>query len=545
MDDESIDVSEEAAAAAPAEETTGEPSYRRQAIVVIHGMGEQRPVETLNAFSAVIAGGEPFHSRPMRLGDAFDSRMHVVPRSPRTNGVRAPFDAQTDIVEYHWAHLMTGNRLDDLWPTFRKMMFPVTGAVQTAVSIALVVVLVLSSGWLLGDLPVPAGAPPWMPWALAIAAGILLLVLLLPNVPPGLIGMWFIVWLLAGALAWVLREVPAVREAAVPTVATALAGGVTSIAIVAYLVGRVLPGWLVRLFVDVVRYLDTSPRSYAVRHDIRKGIVDLLDDLQRSGRYSRIVVVAHSLGSYIAYDAISYLWTIRNDRAVLEDDDPDVRVLEEAARSLSDGWSNVRRWAIRREWEARASARRAYREAQRKVWIRARERGHPWIITDLVTFGSPMAFADRLFTRDYAEFADRVSRRELVTCPPAAETESPGEFRLMWRSRRGDSRLHEAAPFALVRWTNLWFPARWGFFGDWFGGGLARLYGPGVEDVRLDAAGLVSRIPGYAHVAYLHGVRGPAAPGSFAAAFREAMDLHSASWLPPAPAVRADASPSR
>jgi hypothetical protein len=57
------------------------------------------------------------------------------------------------------------------------------------------------------------------------------------------------------------------------------------------------------------------------------------------GRYSRIVVIAHGVGTYISYDALTVLWA-----------DP-------------------------------------------------RRQGNPWRITDFVTVGSPMALADFLIAR--------------------------------------------------------------------------------------------------------------------------------------------------
>jgi hypothetical protein len=52
-----------------------------------------------------------------------------------------------------------------------------------------------------------------------------------------------------------------------------------------------------------------------VRRQIRKGMVELLVKLHQAKiyrqqpRYQRIIVVAHSLGAFIAYDGISYLWS--------------------------------------------------------------------------------------------------------------------------------------------------------------------------------------------------------------------------------------------
>lgn len=523
---------------------THEPPYRRQAIVVIHGMGEQRPVETLNEFSRVITNGGRFHSRPTKIADAYEARVHVVPRSePGDDGRRRPFDTQTDVFEYHWAHLMQGNRLDDLWPTVRRMMFPVTGVVTTMFAVILLVVLVLGIIWQAGFLPTPPYFSAPVPIVLICVAGAGLLVVLLPSVPPGLIGLWLIIWAAVVGLAWAFMTIPAVRnlealESPAALVTAVLAGSASSIAIIAYLVSRVLPGWLVKSFVDVVRYLDTSPRSYAARHEIRKGIVDLLDGLQQSGKYSRIIVTAHSLGSYIGYDAISYLWTVRNEKFTLVQ--ADVDTIEDAATALQAGWTGRKGFTFRKRWEDLAEHRATYRTAQRELWRKLQSGGHPWIITDFVSFGSPMNFADRLFTRSWKEFDDRIDRREIVTCPPVSEvahgvaSDGRDRVRLTWGREGSKRRLHEAAPFAVVRWTNLWYPARVGFFGDWFGGPLARLYGPGVEDVRLDRASGASRIPGYAHAVYLRegshsGDR--RRPGSFGVAFEQALDLCSAAWL--------------
>ncbi|GAA1061804.1 hypothetical protein [Agromyces bracchium] len=550
----------EAVTGGPAPNGAKRPQRHRQAIVVIHGMGEQRPVETLNAFSTMIANGSPFHSRPSKVGD-YEARMHVIPPTqPGDGGEGAEFDVQTDIYEYHWAHLMQGNRLDDLWPTFRRVMFPVTGIMRAVIGVALLGLIVLGLAWASGVLVAPT---PWAAPALIAASAIAVLALMLPLVPPGLIGLWVVVWAAVFALVWAFMAVPAVRHLAtfdspIALIGALFAGSASAIAVVAYLASRVLPGWLVKSFVDVVRYLDTSPRSYDARHEIRKGIVDLLQGLHDSDKgYSRIIVAAHSLGSYIGYDAISYLWTVRNERFTL--DPADVADLESAAADLHRGWAGRTRFDFARRWERLARVRDAYRDAQRRVWRTQREAGHPWLITDFVTFGSPMNFADRIFTRSWAEFDDRIARRELVTCPPVSERATAenrgltaeGRTGLIWPATGSRKRrLHEAAPFAVVRWTNLWYPARYFFFGDWFGGPLARLYGPAVEDVRLDHASAASRIPGYAHAVYLReGTRSRPVdlrrPGSFGVAFERALDLRSLTWLPARPVRTASSATSR
>jgi len=194
--------------------------------------------------------------------------------------------------------------------------------------------------------------------------------------------------------------------------------------------------------VDVARYLDTSPYSYAARRAIRGGLVDLLHALH-DGRYSRIVVVAHGVGTYISYDALTAFW------------------------------------AQTHGLHARPSA-----------WQDLRDQGNPWRITDFVTVGAPMALADLLLTRPTLasgfKKSDAVCRRELferlvrrgvlVRCPPRSES-LPVDRNAVLGSH---------SPFAVTRWTNLWFPVvRGELRGDWFGGALRPLFGPGIRDIEI------------------------------------------------------------
>lgn len=166
---------------------------------------------------------------------------------------------QTEIFEYHWSYMMTGNRLGDLLPTsFRLLRRPV---------------------W-----KVPAGMR-----FLRVLARLLLIGLVVTLVVLKRNGVIFEEFTVAG----VLKSVAA--SSAIVAAVTAVAGWLSS--------------WFTSSFVDVVRYLDTSPRSYEARRAIRGGMVELLRASQDDGPYSRVVVVAHSLGAYIAYDAITSLWT--------------------------------------------------------------------------------------------------------------------------------------------------------------------------------------------------------------------------------------------
>jgi hypothetical protein len=144
----------------------------------------------------------------------------------------------------------------------------------------------------------------------------------------------------------------------------------------------------------------------------------------------------------------------------------------------------------------------AFQDGQFALWQDLRRQGNPWRITDFVTIGAPLALADLLVTRpglvngfkksDKAErrtlFDALVRRGALVRCPPRTETQPvEGDERQANYGVVGSGPrevLGSQAPFAVTRWTNLWFPVvRGGLRGDWFGGELRPLFGPGIRDV--------------------------------------------------------------
>lgn len=81
----------------------------RQAAVIVHGTGEQRPLEPASRFIGVAippkpdhAGPEPsFLSRPDSVASAYESRRFPVPPHSE-NGMEKR--AQTEFFEYHWSH---------------------------------------------------------------------------------------------------------------------------------------------------------------------------------------------------------------------------------------------------------------------------------------------------------------------------------------------------------------------------------------------------------------------------------------------------------
>jgi hypothetical protein len=241
---------------------------------------------------------------------------------------------------------------------------------------------------------------------------------------------------------------------------------------------------------DAARYLRPHPSNIAHRQAIREAGVSLLEKLHQGGRYDRIVLLGHSLGSVIAYDIVTHAWTRMNTahRSPGHPSFKDVIAIE-LAQAKPDPNVNVQ-------------------DLQHAAWRRLRANTQPWLVTDLVTLGSPLTYADFLLVRDRHEFERATKERVLPTCPPVTEHESAsGHDRMTFdRSYRqpvtGVSQtfvvFHHAAPFAVTRWTNLYFTTRlFGLAGDIIGGPIGPKLGPWVRDVPLHSTGLGSTHTSY------------------------------------------------
>ena len=328
----------------------------RTAVVVVHGMGEKRPLETFEGFVKTALhprnGGWDYSPGPTEITDYYEARRFNSP--------------QADFFEYHWPYLMTADKFAGVAPTALRLFLRRAS-----------------------------------------------------NVPDALLGAWRLVWASILAALLVVPVLFISGYALNSDVPVWIIGLVTSAVVLIFWFGlyrmmaRALVNKKTAPLVDSARYLDPSPYSYVGRRAIRHGLVNLLDDLHER-EYERIAVVAHGVGTYIAYDALTAFWAKKRSR-----------------------------------------------------------------ITDFVTIGAPLSLADLLMTRPSLssglKASDGARRRELfgglvrrgvvVECPPDAAPESP---------------------FAVTRWTNLWFPViRGSRQGDWFGGELSPLFGAGVRDIAV------------------------------------------------------------
>ena len=316
----------------------------RTAVVVVHGMGEKRPMETFDGFVRTALhphGGKwDYQPRAAEVTDTYEARRLVA-------------RGDIEFFEYHWPFLMTAGKYAGVAPTALRLFLRRPG-----------------------------------------------------NVPDALLGIWRQVWVVVLAVL-LLIPILFVSGYALNSDVPAWIIGLTISAVVLIFwfglyraLARALVNKKTAPLVDSARYLDPSPPSYAARRAIRGGLIDLLRDLHEDD-YPRIVVVAHGVGAYIAYDALTLFWA------------------------------------------------------------QTRKQGKPWYITDFVTVGAPLVLADLLFTRppllSGAKSSDGTLRRELfdtlvrrgvlVECPPENGQPSSPFAATRWTnlwfpvargSRRGD-----------------------------------------------------------------------------------------------------------
>ena len=209
---------------------------------------------------------------------------------------------------------------------------------------------------------------------------------------------------------------------------------------------------------DAARYLSPTPANVAVRQAIRSAAVDLLEGLHDDPtwrRYHRIILVGHSLGSVIGYDALTHLWQRRHHP-------PDTQPLKCGEQPILKKYERI--------LEDPTSMTDKPRELQSALWREQRDIGIRWKITDFVTLGSPLAHAAFLMAENKDELKDRLRQREYPSCPPQANDARDSQYgKSLLKTKTHCDLLHHAAPFACTRWTNLYFDR------DFIGGPIKNL----------------------------------------------------------------------
>jgi hypothetical protein len=419
---------------------------KKQAVVLIHGIGEQRPMATLWKLVHTVWSREPrddgktraVFSEPDDLSGIFELRR--LSTNENIHGKR------TDFFEFYWAHLMYGNDFGHVVRWLARLALRNRSEVPQ---------------WLM---------KPWM-W---LQAPLVLAVLV------------FAVFAIAVLHALIMQR---------PT---------QFLFEVSMFILIVWAGLLVadKLFLspvvgDAARYLSSNPGDIQRRQEIRKKGLDLLEDLHRCGKYDRIILVGHSLGGVIGYDMLMHMWGRRHRR---------MDQCVDLALAIKEAEAAGAELLLRADDETHAR----WRRAQRAVFDALRVGADPhWIISDFVTLGAPLAHAQTLMAETMKEFQAALERREHAANPPQFEAFANGVKRFSYcRSygRADDAEAeprapHNGAVFCAVRWTNIYFPAEGILRGDLVGGPAGPVFGPGVIDTPARAPKYKGWTP---HLQYFH-----------------------------------------
>jgi hypothetical protein len=445
----------------------------RQAVLLIHGIGEQRPMETLRSFVGAFLEPGSYHSKPDLLSATFEMRRLKLrklessdPKIPNLN----PDWPETDFYEYYWAHQMYGTTIAHIFSWLWRVLTQGVGVLKT-------------------------GGPrvhKRLRW-------------LVPAV-------WMLV--LAGIAAALIFAVKQLTE---PSRLTVGVGVAVLVVVWGWLRGPLL-GKLTDIAGDAARYLDINPKNITRRYDIIRGGVDILRKLhtehdergdEKEGaevmyRYGRVVLVGHSLGSVIAYDILKHYWQEVNGK--MKVDPAQFAAIESFeggnGKAPAEGLPPHEN-AMKFRGDQYAAWLYLNRDKPAGVtmpFVKDRDAPHDarWLISDFVTLGCPLTYAPLLMAKSVEDLTSMIALRELPVCPPDRSKHlNPGRFtvRLSAEIERivDFDVLPQSAQFATVRWTNFFF------HNDPIGGPLACIFGKGVDDHELRGPTLR---PITAHIGY-------------------------------------------
>ncbi|MEM9999589.1 MAG: hypothetical protein AAF940_01800 [Pseudomonadota bacterium] len=571
----------------------------KQAVVIIHGMGEQRPMETLRSFVEAVwrtdpgiyphgdaPTGDPQTPYPtwsdQDLPVTLDNHAWLAPDTKTGSselhrmttgeaevcvadgdpsvcdagdGSQCEFGSyRVDFFELYWADIMAGSTLSHLraWVTGLLLRWPhqvprdvlaawiiiwVSLIIFVLVSLVLTPSVLSSLGLMSKETAtaIAAALPGWLTSAFDM--------LRIEIVPPPARDTAYYVCLvvLAGIFLWLARRM---RNAAIDNgfltrrgfhrdhpqrmrrlgssfllafflfIATAVwlaysrdtvfsIYWATVISTAILVLAVIVNAFVVPYFGDVARYVqattDTVSKRAAVRDRGMKLLralhnVDAKGDPVKAGAndYGRVTLVAHSLGSIIAYDILLQFWA---EQGPAKKDLPDnvTDALQALAKKLEDEPEPFREPLKRPDAASLHAFQHEYRALQGKVIEAMAAADHPWLITDFITLGSPLTHAEFLIAHNRGRFEKLIRERLMAMCPPYPFED--GKVAVFYENREGKKRLHHATPFACIRWTNI-FDRRNRFvnlLGDMISGPLRENFGDGIveEDVTIKRRGFI------------------------------------------------------
>lgn len=430
-------------------------SNKKTAVVVIHGIGNQYPMETTREFVESLKDDtDILYSSPDREANFYETRRLSLGKK------------KTDFYEFYWANLISEPSFSDLFNWIRKLMFfkaPSQRAKLLLQILRIVIVLV--------------------------------------------------VFLLIYAIHTDLTT--SLTEKLIP----ASYAGITTVVIflLVKVVMPMLNSKASQTIGDAVKYLNPSPKNIESRFKIREKGISLLkklhDKKDENGDplYGRIVIVGHSLGSIVGYDVINYLWHdylaeyAPNQLPIVQP------ILKKITKIIVQQHKEQEKG--NKEYQFPLEE---YQQLQAQLFEELKSLGNPWLISDFVTIGSPLCHGDYIMSKDYDEFDRRTNYREISLNPPKIEVKlSEGKIVKDYtkaiaypatipvtvnqnRTKENIKLINHSSHFAFIKWNNLYFT------NDLVGGNLGYYFGNGIKNTELKPVGKWYRkyLPFFSHTNY-------------------------------------------
>jgi len=411
---------------------------KRQAVVLIHGIGEQRPIITLRSFVESVAEylkamklARPdevlFWDKPDTDSGNYETRKLTM-RQGRNHST-------TDFYEFYWAHHMRNTNYAHIKDWVQRVIFRRPGGVS-------------------------------------------------PRLLPVFIFLWLMTLIAlvpAGYFTYKYGFTNIFQKVA--TISTGL---------IATFILAFFTKLLFNYLGDAARYLDPSPGNILERRNIRMEGISLLKRLHESGKYDRVILVGHSLGSVIAYDLVKFLW---NEYYKSFDPDKFYAVLSGPDKSQLDLLESSETTS---KLLAEDNANLAdFQAAQQQSYDYLKSIGNKWLITDLITIGSPLTHAGHLFVYEKGLFEKLKEQREYPTCPPRFQ--KPDTTNIVKSENFSIEGVehpftvkhyNHSSPFAVTKWTNIYYAS------DYIGGPLQGVFGKGIKDIPVSKRNYIPIYPG-------------------------------------------------
>lgn len=413
-------------------------SNKRIAVVTIHGMGEQSPMDTLRGLVQSLKGDGVLLNQPDTVSKSYELRRYSYFED----------SSKYDFYEYYWANLIHEK---GIWNVIRWLKYLICKPFS--------------------EVPKRLRAPYF---AICLVAFILISYIgyLVLSISP--------VFKIDHACNLKFLGIESVQLKPL-------------LFFIVMLIMLLIASQLNLYFGDVVNYTIPELRNINEREAIRKKGITLFKSIidrqnpNGSPYYDKVMVLAHSLGTIIAYDILKIIWAERHNKISLHD----------AAELIK--FDNLSKEALKNR---DISQYQQLQDELREILL-AQNTQKYWNVSDFITLGSPLSHANYLLVDSQNIFNERVTELEFPTSPPSPSVDSEGSFYYLsdntQSSHKPDSPsyvLNHGALFALTKWTNVYFKQ------DFIGGTLD-CFGKGICNIELQPVGIKTKYkPFCAHTSY-------------------------------------------